>query len=92
MGRVRSSRRSLKKNKVYKKQFVLGCGVEYRRDIDQIQDDVADPSKAPKFDLDDDLPGLGQHYCLTCAKHYADDKTLAAHVKSKGHKRRFDNY
>ena len=88
MGRVRTSRRKTKKDKSYKKQFVLGVGQEYRRDIDQIQDDMKDPSRVAITELDDDLPGMGQHYCLTCAKHFADESTLEVHQKTKAHKRR----
>ena len=39
------------------------------QDIDQIHDDLQ-PEKAGKLlsqEVDLDLPGSGQHYCLTCA-------------------------
>ena len=41
-----------------------------------------------KFDFDDDLAGGGQHYCTECGRHFADDKTREAHMKTKVHKRR----
>ncbi|KAF8309258.1 hypothetical protein DL93DRAFT_1774900 [Clavulina sp. PMI_390] len=36
----------------------------------------------------DDRPGLGQHYCVECAKYYESDDALKSHWKSKIHKRR----
>ncbi|TEB36840.1 hypothetical protein FA13DRAFT_1622903, partial [Coprinellus micaceus] len=38
--------------------------------------------------IDYDLPGLGQHYCVECAKYYETDNALKSHWKSKVHKRR----
>lgn len=40
------------------------------------------------FELDDDLPGLGQFYCTQCARHFADDLSLSRHLVTKDHKRR----
>jgi hypothetical protein len=57
MGRQRTSRRSTAKNKKYKKQH---CTARRRKDIDQIQDDVAKEmvtGKPMAFELDEDLPG-----------------------------------
>ncbi len=28
------------------------------------------------IEASDDLPGLGQFYCVQCARHFADDATL----------------
>lgn len=57
------------------------------KDLDEIQDDLKDPSKVV-FEPDEDLPGLGQHYCILCCKHCADDATLEVHTKSRFHKKR----
>jgi len=48
------------------------------RDIDQIHDDIQ-PENAAKFEkpeLDPDLPGMGQFYCIPCAyvTHLSRDK------------------
>ena len=90
MGRVATSRRRTSKNKCYKKQHDTK---RRRRDIDQIQDDivkvVANGKSNIEFQLDEDLPGLGQHYCLTCARHFSNDITLKSHMQTKAHKRRF---
>ena len=88
MGRYRNARTRTTKNKDSKK----GCKTHCRsRDIDQIQDDMEKvvETKAPKeFELDEDLPGMGQHYCLTCGRHFANEITLVQHRKTKIHKRR----
>uniref|UniRef100_A0A183BV33 Zinc finger protein 593 homolog n=1 Tax=Globodera pallida TaxID=36090 RepID=A0A183BV33_GLOPA len=38
--------------------------------------------------LDEDLPGRGQHYCVTCDRHFVDSGAKAGHERTKGHKRR----
>lgn len=38
--------------------------------------------------IDLDLPGAAQHYCLHCARYFIDDKALQEHFKTKVHKRR----
>jgi bud site selection protein 20 len=88
MGRVKVSRRRTSKNKQFKKQHDTK---RRRRDIDQIQDDiekVQETAVAPTFGDGDDLPGLGQHYCICCARHFHDAVTLDVHSKTKDHKRR----
>ncbi|KAF3801077.1 Zinc finger protein bud20 [Colletotrichum gloeosporioides] len=61
------------------------------RDVDQIKADMLSPrhlrqwkdTKAPE-----DLPGLGQHYCVECAKWFETEISLVGHQKGKPHKRR----
>ncbi|KAF9870403.1 C2H2 finger domain-containing protein [Colletotrichum karsti] len=61
------------------------------RDVDQIKADMLSPrhlrqwkdTKAPE-----DLPGMGQHYCVECAKWFDTEVSLAGHQKGKPHKRR----
>jgi hypothetical protein len=88
MGRVRTSSRKTNKNKKYKKAL---CTARRPRDIDQIQDDIKLEEKNGQkiqFTVDDDLPGLGQHYCTHCARHFITDQSLQHHLLSKLHKRR----
>ena len=88
MGRVRNSRRRTRKNKEYKKAIDTK---RRPRDVDQIQDDlkkVAELQKEMEFEIDEDLPGLGQHYCIECGRHFSDASTLEIHRNSKFHKRR----
>lgn len=39
-------------------------------------------------DVDLDLPGSAQHYCLHCARYFIDEQALNEHFKTKVHKRR----
>ncbi|KAJ1363931.1 hypothetical protein KIN20_023897 [Parelaphostrongylus tenuis] len=60
------------------------------KDIDQIHEDMK-PSKAAKLlnqEVDLDLPGDGQFYCIECARYFIDEKTMKGHQKSKLHKNR----
>jgi hypothetical protein len=88
MGRVKNSRRRTSKNKQFKKSVDTK---RRPRDVDQIQDDIKKAEEAEKkmeFEFDEDLPGMGQHYCTECARHFSDEGTLEIHTKSKDHKRR----
>lgn len=39
-------------------------------------------------EVDLDVPGAAQHYCLHCARYFIDDQALKEHFKTKVHKRR----
>jgi bud site selection protein 20 len=62
------------------------------RAVDQIYDDMADPLRAEalrsKQPIDFDLPGLGQHYCIECARYFIDANVLVQHTRTKLHKNR----
>jgi bud site selection protein 20 len=63
----------------------------YTRDIDQIQADLKDPRHLEQYKetkAAEDLPGLGQWYCIECAKWFAEEANFKSHVKGKNHKRR----
>ncbi|OQV16672.1 putative Zinc finger protein 593 [Hypsibius exemplaris] len=63
----------------------------HTRDLDQIYEDLKpQDARKPKaaLPINHDLPGLGQHYCVECAKFYVDMFTLNAHQRSKAHKQR----
>ncbi|WBW73330.1 zinc finger ribosome biogenesis protein Bud20 [Schizosaccharomyces osmophilus] len=60
----------------------------YGRDLDQIHQDLVEPEKHEKKPLDPDLPGLGQHYCVECARHFATDEAMRLHKRTKVHRRR----
>lgn len=36
----------------------------------------------------EDLPGLGEFYCIECAKWFESETNLASHRRGKNHKRR----
>ncbi|TFK64762.1 hypothetical protein BDN72DRAFT_889513 [Pluteus cervinus] len=87
MGRLRRSR-------VHKAQRDTHRASRTRartRDIDQIQLIDLDPKNRAALEiqpLDVEKPGLGQHYCVECAKYYETDAALHSHWRSKVHKRR----
>ena len=88
MGRYRNARTRTTKNKEGKKHHDTK---RRRRDIDQIQDELekaAETGVAKTFEPDDDLPGMGQHYCPECARHFDNALTLKVHKTTKVHKRR----
>ena len=39
--------------------------------------------KMNKFQIDLDLPGDGQFYCIECQRYFIDDRTLQLHKKTK---------
>jgi hypothetical protein len=39
--------------------------------------------------MQEDMPGLGQHYCVTCARYFVSDNAIQVHFKTKEHKKRF---
>ncbi|KAK3346288.1 hypothetical protein B0T25DRAFT_583505 [Lasiosphaeria hispida] len=60
------------------------------RDIDQIKADLTSPRHLELFKLTkapEDLPGLGQHYCIECSKWFATEPDLTVHQKGKPHRR-----
>ncbi len=88
MGRVPGSKNSANKKKKYKKALSTK---NRPKDIDQIQDEIKKEEvtgEAMKFEIDEDLPGLGQFYCVPCARHFGNAEILSKHKSSKPHKRR----
>ncbi|EOO02578.1 putative zinc finger protein [Phaeoacremonium minimum UCRPA7] len=63
----------------------------YTRDIDQIKSDILSPRHLQKYKdtkAAEDLPGLGRHYCVECAKWFETETSLVVHRRGKPHKRR----
>ncbi|EEP80596.1 conserved hypothetical protein [Uncinocarpus reesii 1704] len=61
------------------------------RDYDQVRNDIdsARHLEIYKETKDvEDLPGLGQYYCVECAKWFESEYNMTAHRKGKNHKRR----
>lgn len=61
------------------------------KDLDLIFEDLASKEKIQQLlnqPLDETKPGLGQHYCIHCAKYLETAIALKTHLKSKKHKRR----
>ncbi|KAJ2900948.1 hypothetical protein IWW38_000323 [Coemansia aciculifera] len=60
------------------------------KDLDQIQEDLKPENKQRLLSIpeDEDLPGLGQHYCVECSRYYIDERALGEHNRGREHKRR----
>lgn len=80
-GRVTKGKGSHKRSR--RKRFLA-------RAVDQVHTDLADPMKAEALrtqqPIDFDLPGLGQHYCVECARYFIADNVLEEHKRTKAHK------
>ncbi|EFA83059.1 hypothetical protein PPL_03847 [Heterostelium album PN500] len=87
MGRYKGFGGTHTKNKQYKKARKTA---RRGKDIDQVWDDVQPDKieKASKHDIDPELPGLGQFYCVHCAKYFVAQSDLDTHLTGKKHKRR----
>ncbi|AQZ19130.1 BUD20 (YLR074C) [Zygosaccharomyces parabailii] len=60
-------------------------------DLDVIFQELSSKEKIQELlnqPLDETKPGLGQHYCIHCAKYMESSIALKTHLKSKVHKRR----
>lgn len=61
------------------------------RDLDLIYNDLLSKELIAALknqELDETKPGLGQYYCIHCAKYFENQVSLDRHVKGKVHKRR----
>ncbi|KAG5448893.1 Bud site selection protein 20 [Clonorchis sinensis] len=62
------------------------------RDIDQIYEDVKEENIVRRIaeatEPDEDLPALGQFFCVSCNKYFINERTLLVHKTGKPHKRR----
>ena len=64
----------------------------HTRDLDQVHADLHNEKHLAEFkDAKpvEDLPGLGQFYCVECAKFFESQANFGAHQKGKVHKRRY---
>jgi bud site selection protein 20 len=63
----------------------------YRRDLDQIHDDLSTPRHLELYHETkdpNDLPALGEHYCIPCAKWFESEHNFGEHKRAKPHKKR----
>ncbi|KAJ8098215.1 hypothetical protein POJ06DRAFT_147143 [Lipomyces tetrasporus] len=61
------------------------------RDLDQVHQDLSSEASVQKLSnqpLDESKPGLGQYYCIECAKYFETDFAKTVHRRGKNHKRR----
>lgn len=61
------------------------------RDLDLVYEDLSSKESIQRLKnqpLDETKPGLGQYYCIECAKYFENQPALDRHWKGKIHKRR----
>lgn len=61
------------------------------RGLDQVKADLASSNHLTQYKATkaaEDLPGLGEFYCIECAKWFEGEHNLAGHRRGKNHKRR----
>ncbi|KAH0544002.1 hypothetical protein FGG08_001769 [Glutinoglossum americanum] len=61
------------------------------QDLDQVHADLHSTKHLNQYKNSkaaDDLPGLGQHYCVECAKWFESEHNLVQHRRGKNHLRR----
>ncbi len=69
MGRVGRKGNFAKRKHIYRDKTYK----PYKRDLDQIVFEDMQPENIEKLlhqEKNEDLPGLGQFYCVTCARHF----------------------
>ncbi|KAG8087602.1 hypothetical protein GUJ93_ZPchr0010g7443 [Zizania palustris] len=49
---------------------------------------LAEDADARNLPVDEDLPGMGQFYCLHCDRYFASESVKEEHYRSKRHKKR----
>lgn len=87
MGKTQRRRKNLSRNKQYQK---IRKTKHKTKDIDEILEDMKPQNliKIQTQKIDENLPGLGQFYCVFCARYFVDKHTLECHTVSKEHKKR----
>ncbi|XP_010788906.1 zinc finger protein 593 [Notothenia coriiceps] len=60
------------------------------KDMDEIHSDMKTEAAAKLLnqEVDVDVTGCAQHYCLHCARYFVDMRSMKEHFKTKVHKRR----
>ncbi len=88
MGRLRRKNNVAKNKTIYRNKTKRG----YNRDLDQIVYEDLLPEVTTLLlnqPMQEDKPGLGQHYCVTCARYFISDQASQVHYKTKEHKKRY---
>ena len=88
MGRLRRGGKPGKNKTLYRNKTKRS----YKRDFDQIVFEDLLPEVTSKLlnqAMQEDKPGLGQHYCVTCARYFISEQSIQTHYKTKEHKKRY---
>ncbi|CAD5190127.1 unnamed protein product [Musa acuminata subsp. malaccensis] len=78
----RFSHKSARRSKFLLKDILFAV---YNEILKQAQEAAAAAKPLP---LDEDLPGMGQFYCLHCDRYFASEDVRDEHFRSKRHKKR----
>eukprot|EP00434_Breviolum_minutum_P009936 symbB.v1.2.008757.t1/scaffold544.1/size189386/14 len=89
---MRGNKHTGKKHKNQNKKTRPSVIAKKRRnkDIDQVHEDLKTPQhfQPGTMPRDEDLPGMGQFYCIACNRYFESDEVKQKHERSKLHKRR----
>ena len=86
MGKPQRRKHNTAKNKVFHRIMKTK---HFQKHADQKYEDIQ-PENIHKYEnqpLNEELPGLGQFYCIHCAKYFINATSLEGHKKTKDHKR-----
>lgn len=86
MGGLYKRKRGKQQNKYFHRAHKTK---HYQKDTDQIYEDIKPENKMKleKQEINDELPGLGQYYCIPCARYFNTEKALKTHKDTKSHKK-----
>lgn len=87
MGQCQRRRKNLSKNKQYQRARKTKHSTKF---IDEILEDLKPENivKLTHKPLDENLPGLGQFYCVFCSRYFINKDALENHFVTKEHKKR----
>lgn len=80
-----------KANVAKNKQYQRARKTKHKtKDMDEILNDLKPENliKITNQPIDEDLPGLGQIYCVMCSRYFQRKEALETHYKTKEHKKR----
>jgi bud site selection protein 20 len=86
MGGIQRRKKTTAKNKFFHRKLKTK---HYMKDIDQLWED-SKPENSEKLKNqapDEELPGLGQFYCISCGRHFTGMSALEVHKSTKMHKK-----
>jgi len=68
-------------------KFLLKADDAVYEELVKLADQGKD-AQAKELPVDEDLPGMGQFYCLHCDRYFASESVKDEHYRSKRHKKR----
>ena len=87
MGHCQRRKANTAKHKQYgKNRRTRNKTKDHNQNEEDIQPEKIKKKKNPE--IDENLPGLGQFYCVFCARYFVNQKSLDDHYKTKEHKKR----